>query len=58
MSFEVYVCVNKREHTVSLLVDEYATAALMYAVCLLCADYEANIGRPLRLVPFRRLVAG
>lgn len=42
MSFEVYVCVNKREQTVSLLVDEHATAELMYAVCLLCADYEAH----------------
>lgn len=51
MSFEVYVCVNKREHTVSLLVDEHATAALMYAVCLLCTDYEAHKQELLEAAP-------
>jgi hypothetical protein len=51
VSFGVYVCVNKRGHTVSLLVDEHATASLMYAVCLLCADYEAHKQELLEAAP-------
>ena len=37
-----HVCINKKEHTVSLLLDEHTAGIVIYAARPLCADYEAH----------------
>lgn len=45
-SLVAHVCVNSKERTVSLLLDEHTAGVLMYAARLLCADYEAHKQEP------------
>ena len=41
-SFIAHVCISRKEHTVSLMVDERTAATLMFAARMLIADYEAH----------------